>query len=56
MIGVPVRSAGDASAAVEMILECGRSCMIDLGEEGSYGGVAKSLLHALRDFFSVKVE
>jgi hypothetical protein len=55
MIGVPVRSHQDAAAAVDMVLECGRGCMIDFGEN-PYGQVAEWCLHALRDYLAGKVE
>ena len=54
MIGVPVRNPDDAAAAVDMVLECGRDCMIDFGE-GSYGCAAESLLHSLRDYLAARV-
>lgn len=55
MIGVPVRSNDDATAAVQIVLECGRGCMIDFGE-GPYGQVAEWCLHALRDYLAGRVE
>ena len=55
MIGVRVRSSNDdAAAAVDMVLECGRGCMIDFGEN-PYGRVAEWCLHALRDYLAGRV-
>ena len=55
MIGVPIRNNDDATAAAEMVLECGRGCMIDFGE-GPHGRLAEWSLHALRDYLAGKVE
>ena len=56
IVGVPVRNDKDALAAVDLLLDSGDGCMIDLSDDGTiFERVDYSVIHALRDYLARKV-
>jgi hypothetical protein len=55
LVGVPARSAEDAHAAIDWLIREGTHSMIELGDDGSWGSVCKSLATAVRDYLASQV-